>query len=105
MLEKSVEEYLKTRVEALGGKCVKFETSSETGWPDRHIVLPGGIIYYVEFKRPKGGVFSKRQDYIIAELQRLGCKVRRIKSKEEVEYFIEEVKHEIQSTQLSKVFN
>lgn len=94
MLEKSVEQKLCKEVEKRGGKAFKLECPGADGMPDRLVVLPGGKIYFIETKRPKGGRFKKLQKYQISQLQKLGCDARKIKSYEEVEQFIKDVTEE-----------
>lgn len=94
MLEKSVEQKLRKEVEKRGGKAFKLECPGTDGMPDRLIVLPGGRIYFIETKRPKGGRLEKLQRYQISRLQKLGCDARKIKSYEEVEQFIKNVTEE-----------
>lgn len=60
-LEKDIEKKLRQKVEALGGRCVKWVSPSSGGVPDRIVLLPGGRIYFVETKRPKGGELSALQ--------------------------------------------
>jgi hypothetical protein len=45
-----------------------------TGLPDRLIILPGGVIYFVEFKAP-GQTPRKIQQYVITKLRNLGATV------------------------------
>lgn len=92
VIEKDVEGYLKKRVEALGGKCIKFATVYEAGIPDRIIILPGGHIAFVELKRPKGGRLSELQKYQIAVLKKLGCRVYAAKNKKEIDALLEEMR-------------
>lgn len=51
-LEKSIENGLRKAVEAEGGLCLKWVCPGHRGVPDRMILLPGGIIAFVELKRP-----------------------------------------------------
>lgn len=51
-LEKSIENVLRKAVEAEGGLCLKWVCPGHRGVPDRMILLPGGIIAFVELKRP-----------------------------------------------------
>ena len=48
--EKSIERYLVTKVELLGGKALKYYNAHSTGYPDRLCLLPGGIVFWVELK-------------------------------------------------------
>lgn len=51
-LEKSIENILRQAVEAEGGMCLKWVCPGHRGVPDRMILFPGGIIAFVELKRP-----------------------------------------------------
>lgn len=52
MREKTVEAALRKAVEDEGGLCLKWVCPGHTGVPDRIILFPGGIIAFVELKRP-----------------------------------------------------
>lgn len=60
-LEKDIEQKLRRKVEAMGGRCLKWTCPGWSGVPDRIVLLPGGRIYFVETKRPKGGELSALQ--------------------------------------------
>ena len=51
-LEKSIENVLRKAVEDEGGMCLKWTCPGHRGVPDRMILFPGGIIAFVELKRP-----------------------------------------------------
>lgn len=51
-LEKSIENTLRQAVEAEGGMCLKWTCPGHKGVPDRMVIFPGGIIAFVELKRP-----------------------------------------------------
>lgn len=51
-LEKSIENVLRKAVEDEGGVCLKWTCPGHRGVPDRMILFPGGIIAFVELKRP-----------------------------------------------------
>ena len=71
-LEKEIEDKLRKSVESYGGKCLKWVCPGWAGVPDRIILLPGGLILFVETKRPKGGVLSARQKWWRDKLTALG---------------------------------
>lgn len=52
MREKTVEAALREAVEDEGGLCLKWVCPGHTGVPDRIILFPGGVIAFVELKRP-----------------------------------------------------
>ena len=51
-LEKSIENILREEVERQGGMFLKWTCPGHRGVPDRMILFPGGIIAFVELKRP-----------------------------------------------------
>ena len=60
-LEKEIERKLREMVEGRGGRCLKWVCPGWSGVPDRLVLLPGGRIYFVETKRPRGGRLSALQ--------------------------------------------
>ena len=83
MLESTVEKRLVRETNARGGWALKF-IPSVAGLPDRIILLPGGVIFFVELKRPKGGVVAEHQKVVHAKLKRLGFPVLILSSIDEV---------------------
>lgn len=71
-LEKEVEARLRKRVEARGGRCLKWVCPGWKGIPDRICLLPGGRIIFIETKRPSGSVTAKMQEYWARQLKSLG---------------------------------
>jgi len=89
-LENEVETYLRKRVEAVGGQCVKFIPDYRRGWPDRVVLLPGGVLVWVELKRPRGGRVAAAQRVAHETLRRLGQTVFVVNSKREVDVLLRE---------------
>ena len=71
MLEKDIERKLIKPIRSLGGLCLKFVTPGFTGVPDRIILLPGGMIRFVETKQP-GKKERARQRLVHGLLRKLG---------------------------------
>ena len=71
MLEREIEHKLIKPVRELGGLCLKFVTPGFTGVPDRIILLPGGVIRFVETKQP-GKKERARQRLVHRLLRSLG---------------------------------
>lgn len=71
-LEKDIEKKLRQMVKARGGMCLKWVCPGWSGVPDRIVLLPGGRIYFVETKRPKGGKVSALQKKWMVWLRELG---------------------------------
>jgi len=88
MKETVVEQRLKTKVERIGGLCLKWGS----GWPgamDRIIFLGDGIVHFVETKSP-GKELRLLQKKRRKTLEALGCKVYRIRTLQEVDDYIKE---------------
>lgn len=82
MLEKTIENYFKTKIESNAGLCIKL--IGYVGIPDRLILLPGGRMFFVEFKQ-KGKNPRKIQNFIHDKLKSLGFKVYVIDDKDKIE--------------------
>ena len=50
MRESTIEARLAREVRKLGGLCYKFTSPGAPGVPDRIIILPGGLVVFVELK-------------------------------------------------------
>lgn len=71
-LERDVEAYLGKSVRKLGGRCVKFLPDEENGMPDRLVLLPGGIVVWVELKNGETEKARKLQQLQHKRLRDLG---------------------------------
>lgn len=71
-LEKDIEQKLRKIVEKHGGLCLKWVCPGWSGVPDRIILLPGGVVLFVETKRPRGGKVEKLQKWWAERIRRLG---------------------------------
>ena len=85
VLEKEIESYLTKRVKQSSGLSFKWQ-SSVTGVPDR-IVFLNQKVFLVELKTATG-VLSPRQILVFDELGESGFPVHILRSKEDVEDFI-----------------
>lgn len=81
--EARIETYLRDRVKAEGGYCIKLDPSGLVGIPDRLVLLPGGWVCFVEVKKPRGGRIGRLQEWWRDELARLGFRHRFVFTKEE----------------------
>lgn len=71
-LEKEIERKLVDLVKLHGGICLKWVCPGWLGVPDRIVLMPGGRVYFVELKRPKGGEISRMQQWWADKLRALG---------------------------------
>ena len=85
--EKVLEKYLVCEVKKLGGWAVKLLSGLVTGLPDRLILLPGGVVAFVEVKTT-GKKASARQLWVHGRLKALGFRVEVLDSKEGINNFI-----------------
>ena len=60
MNEKMIEARLRDGVKALGGVAYKWVSPGNAGVPDRMVVLPGGVVHFIELKR-EGGKLTRMQ--------------------------------------------
>lgn len=74
MRETVIENYLTSRVKAYGGKCWKWVSPGRRGVPDRIVLMPNGLVAFVETKSP-GKVERPDQVYVQAKMRALGCLV------------------------------
>jgi hypothetical protein len=97
-LEKDIEKKLRLKVEAQGGRCLKWVCPGWSGVPDRIILLPGARIYFVETKRPKGGTLSALQKKWRQWLTDLGFYSTVVWNETDLAAFLEYIKGEKHAT-------
>lgn len=87
MRERDVEQYLRDRVRAAGGKAYKFVSPGNAGVPDRIVLFPYGRIAFVELKAPgkKPTALQEAQHNMI---KKLGFAVYTISDYETVDWLI-----------------
>jgi hypothetical protein len=61
--EASIETYLRERVKAAGGLCIKLNPAGYVGIPDRLVLLPGGVVVFVEVKKPRNARVARLQEW------------------------------------------
>lgn len=60
-LERALEDRCVAKVEAAGGLALKLQIPGVRGFPDRTCLFDDRKVFFLEFKRLKGGVISKQQ--------------------------------------------
>ena len=89
--EKSLQDYLLKKAKFNNIYARKMQAIGHTGFPDMLIAVAGHVAF-IELKTPKGtGVVSKKQHYEISLLERAGVPVFIMKSKEEIDDFINSI--------------
>ena len=90
MLEKTIEHKLTVAVKKAGGIAVKFVSPSLDGMPDRLVLLPDGLIAFVELKAP-GKRPRPLQEARHRLLRSLGFKVYVIDKPEQIGGMLDEL--------------
>ena len=91
VLEKDIERKLLRAIAKRGGFCLKWVCPGWSGVPDRIVLLPGARIFFVETKRPKGGVVNPLQKKWAEWLTNLGFSVSTIWNEEDLDSFLKVV--------------
>ena len=90
MREREIEKHLIDEVKRRGGLCEKW-ISGTAGWPDRLVLLPGGVCAFVEVKAPnkKPRPLQKARHRL---LKKLGFKVYVLDDAEQIVGIIDEIR-------------
>ncbi len=86
--ESKIEARLCNGVKHLGGRAYKLVSPGCAGMPDRLVCFPGGKVFFVELKAPKG-ILSKLQKKRITELKELGQEAFVLTTPGEVDAFLQ----------------
>jgi hypothetical protein len=82
--ENLVEAELVARVRAMGGRADKVQVIGRRGFFDRLVILPGGRIFFVEVKRPRGGRLSPHQIWYLREFDALDVAIAVVRNSEDI---------------------
>ncbi len=108
MNEKIIEARLRNGVKALGGVAYKWVSPGNVGVPDRMVVLPGGVVHFIELKR-EGGKPTRMQKVQIARLRALGADCAVVYGLAGVETYLmlarEVVQHGISAARLPEILH
>ncbi len=85
MRENLIETRLISRVLEEGGITRKVQWVGRRGAPDRVVLLPGGVIIWVECKSPEWGKLEDHQEREIERLRRMGQRVEVVDTYEKIE--------------------
>lgn len=88
--EKSLEQYLKRKVENKGGLFYKFTSPGRNGVPDRIVITDQGDVYFVELKAP-GKKLRPLQQKELDRINSTGAKAVWFDTKEKADRFMQEV--------------
>ena len=82
--EKTLEARLRKEVEALGGKALKLMSQLHRGLPDRLVLMPGGLAFFVELKST-GKKPTGLQTHCHDQLRQMGFEVYVVDTTESLE--------------------
>ena len=88
MLERHLEQYFAKQIKAKGGLSYKFTSPSNAGVADRIVVLPGGVVWFVELKTSTGKL-SKLQALFNKRVQALGANACVLYGRDEVDEWLD----------------
>ena len=86
--EATIEKYLKARIEAIGGMCIKWTSPGFRGVPDRIVIYPSVGVVFVELKSPTGKL-SDRQKRVKNMLAKAGALVFSLNGTDGVDEFVD----------------
>ena len=106
MKERDVEVLLREGVKHLGGRAYKWVSPGNAGVPDRIVILPGGVIHFVEIKQ-ENGCMSNLQFVQQEKLRALGAVAVTLYGASAVRYYLERVegmiRNEVKTARLPAV--
>lgn len=91
-LEKHLEDDVVSWAESLGGEALKLKIDGRRGFPDRTILLPGGLVLFPEVKRSKSAHHRYQQIWWIDRLKDLGFTADFVSSFDQVEAMYESIR-------------
>lgn len=91
--EKIIERHMVEAIKNLGLLALKYSNATQSGYPDRLVLLPEGRVLWVELKS-RGCKPTKLQQLRHAELRRMGHTVEVVDSLDAVAAITERLRHE-----------
>lgn len=88
--ESVAEQVLVQSVRTLGGLCFKLKFIGIMGAPDRLVLMPGGLWYFVELKQLTGKL-EPSQEILFPKLEKRGFKVHILYGVEQVQEFVNNI--------------
>lgn len=89
-LEREIEAKLKAKLEKLGCLVLKFVSPGNAGVPDRIVLIPGGLVVFVELKNERGRLAPLQRVWHERLLQQ-GCLYRLVRSEADATRLVREV--------------
>lgn len=90
MLEKEIERRMCEMIKQRGGLTYKFTSPNNPGVPDRLVVTPDGVVWFVELKTEIGRL-ANIQKFQKSELEKRNANVKVIRGWDAAKDFVNEV--------------
>lgn len=90
MLEKEIERRMCELIKQRGGLTYKFTSPNNPGVPDRLVITPDGVVWFVELKTEIGRL-ANIQRYQKNELEKRNANVRVVRGWDAAKEFVNEV--------------
>ena len=90
MRERDIEAALVNEVRKHGGRAYKFVSPGNDGVPDRLVVMPGGVVIFVELKSDTGRL-GPQQKVQLKRLEEMGQDVRVVKGPDGLQMFFRDM--------------
>jgi len=91
VLERDIERYLVRRTAERGGVAYKWVSPGRVGVADRIVLLPGGVVWFVEVKTVTGRL-SEMQKIFAADMARLGQNYVCLWNKDQIDGWLHEIR-------------
>lgn len=88
-MEAEIEDYLVRRVLAVGGIAEKTISPGGRGYFDRVVLMPGGQVFFVEVKKPRGSHMPEHQKARHRNYRARGGEVRVLKTRADVDRLVD----------------
>ena len=85
--EVEIENYLVKQVKYLEGLAIKLSSNYENGMPDRMVLFPGKLVWFVELKKP-GEKPRALQRWMHKQLEQFGHEVLVFDNKDDIDKWL-----------------
>ena len=91
--EGKIQAYAQAEFKKIGGLVRKIRYEGRNGCPDLLVILPGGLVVFVEIKKAANRGPDPHQEREHERMRKRGAMVRTIGSNEQVNELVAEVRH------------
>ena len=88
MREQKVKDHIRKVARSLGGESILVQCRGRRGFPDLIVWLPGRPAFFIEAKRPKGGILGPHQIFWRMLAKKCGQTIHVIRTKEQADQLL-----------------